>query len=220
MRCVERSFRCQNLAFIFRLGVYSRKRRPHEPLSSYITEDIIKKCQRLDISDSDMMNIYINGLADDIKTHVLLNQPDSLAKAEKLARLREAVMTNDSLTTGRSNILQDQRIKELEGQVDLLVSLASKSKSASNSQFSNVHAVSPNLSVEQAVVKGNQQPVTRSELLDFQNNVLAALDAKFSSFNNLNGKPKFSHKDNHHFSRERVKLSLSTSHPLRNRRKI
>ena len=164
-----------------------------------------------------MMKIYINRLADDIKSHVILNQPDSFAKAENLARLREVVMTNDWWTTARSNILQDQRIKELEGQVDLLVSLTSKSKSASNSQFSNVHAVPPNLSVEQAVVKGSQQPVTRSEreLLDFQNNVLAALDAKFSSFNNQNGRPKFSHKDNHHFSCGR-NLRTTDSQPICN----
>lgn len=60
----------------------------------------------------------INGLVDDIKTHVILNQPYTFAKAENLARLLEAVMSNDSLTNTRSNLIQDRRIKELQGQYD------------------------------------------------------------------------------------------------------
>ena len=151
-------FGAQNLAFI-RQELYSRKQRPNEPLASY-TEDIVKKCQRLGITDNNMMNIYINGLVDDIKTHVILNQPDSFAKAENLARLRKAVMNNDSLTSAQSNVMQDQRIKELKGQVDLLVSLASKSKLAPNTPMPSVHAVSANYSVDKAVAMGNPHPIT------------------------------------------------------------
>ena len=160
-------FGAQDLALIFQQELYSRKQRPNEPLASY-TEEIIKKCQRLSITDNDMMNIYINGLVDDIKTHVILNQPDSFAKAENLARLREAVMNNNSLTSARSNVMQDQRIKELEGQVDLLVSLASKSKLAPNTPMPSVHAVSANYSVDQAVAMGNPHPITVNELADLR----------------------------------------------------
>ena len=130
-----------------------------------------------------MLNIYINGLVDDIKTHVILNQPETFAKAENLARLREAVMSNDSLTNIRTNVSQDYRIKELEGQVDLLVSLAAKSKPNPNFQASNVNAISPNYAVEQGVAMGGHQTVTKNELADFKSDMLAAMDAKFSSLN-------------------------------------
>ena len=64
-----------------------------------------------------MLSIYINGLVDDIKTHVILNQPETFARAENLARLCEAVMSNDSLTNVRTNASLDHRIKELEGKL-------------------------------------------------------------------------------------------------------
>ena len=102
--------------------------------SSYI-EDIIKKCQCVNISDNDMLSIYINGLVDDIKTHVILNQPETFAKAETLGRLHEAVMSSDSLTNACKNIGQDHRIRELEGQVDLLVSLGARSKPNPNASI-------------------------------------------------------------------------------------
>ena len=123
-------FGAQNLEFIFRQELYSRKQGRNEPLSNY-TADIIKKCQRLGIADKDMMNIFINGLADEIKNHVILNQPDTFTKAENLARLRDAVTKSSSvhgsLIVAR-DISQENRIKELEGQVNLLVSMASQSK--------------------------------------------------------------------------------------------
>ena len=123
-------FGAQNLEFIFCQELYSRKQGRNEPLSVY-TADVIKMCQRLGIGDKDMMNIFINGLTDEIRNHVILNQPDAFAKAENLARLRDAVTRNssvrDSLTVAR-NISQENRIKELEGQVNLLVSMASQSK--------------------------------------------------------------------------------------------
>ena len=83
-------FGAQNLEFIFRQELYARKQGLTEPLSLY-TEDIIKKCQRLSLSDKDMMNIFINGLSEDLKTHVVLNQPKAFAEAENLARLRDSV---------------------------------------------------------------------------------------------------------------------------------
>ena len=130
-----------------------------------------------------MLNIYINSLVDDIKTHVILNQPETFAKSENLARLREAVMFNDSLTNVRTNASQDHRIKELEGQVGLLGALAAKSKPNHNFQASNVNAISPNYALEQGVTMGGQQSVTKNELADFKSDMLAAMDAKISSLN-------------------------------------
>ena len=199
---LKNRFGAQNLAFIFRQELYSRKQRPNQPLSCY-TEDIIKRCQRLNISDNDMLNIYINGLADDIKTHVILNQRDTFAKAENLAKLREAVMSNDSLTNALANVNQDHSIKELEGQVDLLVSLAAKANPDLNFQASNVNAISPNYALEQGVTMGSQQPVTKSEFADFKNDMLAAMDAKFSSFNTKSYKPNRQQSNNRTLARGR-----------------
>ena len=106
-------FGSQTLEFLFRQELYARKQGPTEPLSMY-TEDIIKKSQRLALSDKDLMNVFINVLCDEIKTHVILNQPKSFAEAENLARLREAVSKNsgvsNSLTVAQF-VLQEQRIK-------------------------------------------------------------------------------------------------------------
>ena len=211
---LKNRFGAQNRAFVFRQELYSRKQRPNEPLSSY-TEDIINKCQHLNISDNDMLSIYINGLVDDIKTHVILNQPETFAKAENLARLREAMMSNDSLTNVRTNISQDHRIKELEGQVDLLVSLAANSKPNPNFHASNVNAISPNQALEQGVAIGGQQPVSKSELADFKSDMLAAMDAKFTSLNTQSYRPNRPQRNNRTFARGR-NLRMTDGQPVCN----
>ena len=73
------------------------------------------------------MNIFISGLSTEIKNHVILNQPKSFAEADNLARLRDAVSKSSREATPSNavaNSVQEQRIKELESQVNLLVSLA------------------------------------------------------------------------------------------------
>ena len=192
---LKNRFGAQNLAFIFRQEVYSRKQCPNKPLSCY-TEDIIKRCQHLNISDNDMLNIYSNGPADDIKTHVIVNQPDTFATAENLARLHEAVLSNDSLTNTHANVSQDHCIKEVEGQVDLLVSLAAKSKPNPTFQASNVNASSPTYALEQGVPMGGQKPVTKSECADFKSDMPAAMDAKVSSFNTNSYRPNRQQRNN------------------------
>ena len=58
---LKERFGAESLEFLCRQELYSRKQGVEEPLSTY-TEDIIKKCQRLSLSDNDLMNIFINGL--------------------------------------------------------------------------------------------------------------------------------------------------------------
>ena len=127
-------FGAQNLEFIFRQELYARRQGQNEPLSMY-TEDVIRKCQRLSLSDNDMMNVFINGLNNEIKTHVILNQPKSFAEAENLARLRHAVANStgfsNSATATAQSASQEQKIKELEGQVNLLMTLAAQKKDPS-----------------------------------------------------------------------------------------
>ncbi len=56
------------------------------------TQDIFRKCQRLSLSDKEMMNIFINGLSHELNTYVILNQTTSFAEAENLAWLKDAVL--------------------------------------------------------------------------------------------------------------------------------
>ena len=124
-------FGAYSMDFILRQELYARRQGPVEPLASY-TEDIIKRCQRLALSDNELMNIFINGLNPELKSHVVLNQPTSFTEAEKLARLREAVSKTSGVNsvTASNQSAQEQRIKELEGQVKLLMSLASPQSSS------------------------------------------------------------------------------------------
>ena len=101
----------QDLQFVIRQELYARKQYENEPLVTY-TEDIIKKCQRLNLADIEMMNIFVNGLRADIKNHVLLNQPKTFAEAENLARLRDSVSKSFGQTVSTPST-QEQRIKEL-----------------------------------------------------------------------------------------------------------
>ena len=90
------------------------------------------------------MNMFINGSSDDIKNHVILNQPKTFVDADNLACLCDAVSTNSGACTSlhaAQSVLQDQRIKEIEGQVNLLISLTAQKKSLTVSS-PPVHALS------------------------------------------------------------------------------
>ena len=136
-------FGATNIDFILRQELYARKQGHAEPLACYM-EDIIKRCQRLSISENELMNIFINELNSDLKSHVILNQPKSFSEAENFARLRDAVSKSSRVNTLpiTGPTVQDQRIKQVEGQVNLLVFLTSE-RQHSTQQF--VHAISPGL---------------------------------------------------------------------------
>ena len=157
---LKERFGPQTLEFLFRQELYSRKQGENEPLSLY-TEDIIKKSQRLSITDKDMLNIFINGLQNDLKSHVILNQPKTFAEAENLARLRDSVSKTgvSSSSLPASKTLQDQRIKELEGQVNLLLSLATEKKNQTPKSPA-VQAVS----AQKVVSRRSTNPFTPEEI--------------------------------------------------------
>ncbi len=142
INALKNRFGTQTLEFLFRQELFARKQGVNEPLSIY-TEDILRKGQRIGLSDKDIMNIFISGLSDEIKNHVILNQPETFAEAENLARLRDAVSKSGKVSnqnTAIQNSVQEQRIKELESQVNLLVSLAAQ-KTTSNSVSQPVQAI-------------------------------------------------------------------------------
>ena len=77
------------------------------------------------------MNVFITGLVDHLRNHVNLSQPTTFTKAENLACLRNAVKcasgVSSPLTASQDkNTPQEQKIKELEGQGNLLMSIAAK----------------------------------------------------------------------------------------------
>ena len=185
VEALKSRFGAQNLDFLFRQELYSRKQGPLEPLSLY-TADIIKMCQRLSISDKDMMNIFINGLSSEIKNYVILNQPDSFEKAESLARLRDAVIKNTP-DMRNSSPFQDQRIKELEGQVNLLMS--SMSAKRLPTQALPVQAVGFENFPQSApvpVATAAASYVSRNELSELRQDMLAVMDARLKQ--NFKGK--------------------------------
>lgn len=172
---LKNRFGATNLEFIFRQELNARKQGSTESLMLY-TEDIIRKCQRLSLSDKEMMNIFINGLSHELKTHVILNQPTSFAEAENLARLKDAVsLPNASGIFTATNPPQnnERRIKELEGQVNLLISsLATKNKTEpvnlvyhDNPEFQmtdqpkqDLHKMVAALQLENQRLRNNQRP--------------------------------------------------------------
>ena len=167
-------FGSQNLEFFFRQELYSRKQGQNEPLALY-TEDIIKKSQRLSLSDKDMMNIFVNGLNDAIKTHVLLNQPKTFAEAENLARLRDSVSKTSAHTfplAPPSVPAQEQRIKELEGQVNLLFSLANKTPHQDAAQLDA-------LSANNTIVTPSQAANPSGDFQGLRHEIIAAIQTGF-----------------------------------------
>ena len=73
-----------------------------ETLDAY-TEDINSKCRRLNLPDPDRMQIFIQGLTNDLKEYVLLQQPVTLLDAQEAARLKQAAFQ----TTSKSRALED-----------------------------------------------------------------------------------------------------------------
>ena len=73
-----------------------------------------------------MMNIFSNGWLDDLSNHIILSQPKTVTEAENLAHLQNAVKCDSgvpsSLTASQDkDVLQKQKIKDLEGQGNLFM---------------------------------------------------------------------------------------------------
>ena len=180
-------FGAQNLEFIFRQELYARKQGPKEPLSIY-TEDVIRKCQRLSLSENEMMNVFINGLVGEIKNHVILGQPKTFAKAENLARLRNAVknasVVSSVLATPQDKTaLQEKRTKELEGQVNLLMTIAAKS---SDKQASLAQPIQAAPKIQSSPFLPDHPPPVPlvSEIQLLQSELIAAMDVRFNRESN------------------------------------
>ena len=62
----------------------------------------MKQSKRLDVTDHQRMVVFVNGLPSDIKEFVLLQNPDSLESALKLAKTKEVVCTNVSDSSNKT----------------------------------------------------------------------------------------------------------------------
>ena len=115
-----------------------------------------------------MMNSFVNGLNNAIKTHVLLNQPKAFAEAENLARLRDSVSKTSAHTfplAPPSVPAQEQHIKELEGQVNLLFSLANKTPHQDVAQLDALSANNTSVTPSQAANPSSDFQGPRHEII-------------------------------------------------------
>ena len=191
----------QDLQFVIRQELYARKQYENEPLVTY-TEDIIKKCQRLNLADIEMMNIFVNGLRADIKNHVLLNQPKTFAEAENLARLRDSVSKSFGQTVSTPST-QEQRIKELEGQVNLLLELTSPRRSNPSSSGPSLNALDPQNTFQSHPANITTQGThnfIEDRLQNLKFDLIAAMDQRFANNRVQQSRQRFpppaSHRDN------------------------
>ena len=101
-RVFENKYSVERCRILKHMQLNSRKMRENESLESYALS-ISKSAKFLCLSDSEKMNVFINGLEKEIKTYVLLQFPttfdEALEAAERkdsaLQYLRWEVMKND-----------------------------------------------------------------------------------------------------------------------------
>ena len=72
--------------WLLRQQLSARKQQETESLANYAA-DIRRMCKRLGLSDGEGMHYFIQGLHADLKSHLVLGQPKTLAEAENLAHI-------------------------------------------------------------------------------------------------------------------------------------
>ena len=107
--------------WLLRQQLSARKQNETKSLANYAAE-IRRLCKRLSLSDSECMHYFIQGLHPDLKSHVILGQPKTLAEAENLAQLKEAV----SLSTPK--LAQYKLESQLQSVITSLEALASNTQ--------------------------------------------------------------------------------------------
>ena len=90
-----------------------RKQRSNEAVADF-SADIRRQCQRLRLSKPEWMHIFIQGLRTEIRSHIVLQQPDTFEQAEHMAKLKEAVLKPDSQAQLSPNALAQALISQLQ----------------------------------------------------------------------------------------------------------
>ena len=92
---LKERFANENQSWIIWQAITTRQQGPVEPLDTYLT-DLTGKFRRINISDTDKMHYFVQGLRADLRETVLLKQPKTFREAEEMARLASAVKTTMS----------------------------------------------------------------------------------------------------------------------------
>ena len=74
-----------------------RKQREGETINSYTT-DIRKQCNRLNLPPAECLKHFVRGLKEEIRSYVVLQQPETIEQAENYARLKEVTLKSESKT--------------------------------------------------------------------------------------------------------------------------
>ena len=120
-KALKEQFSIPASIWLLRQQLSARKQNETESLANYAAE-IRRLCKRLSLSDSECMHYFIQGLHPDLKSHVILGQPKTLAEAENLAQLKEAV----SLSTPK--LAQYKLESQLQSVITSLEALASNTQ--------------------------------------------------------------------------------------------
>ena len=81
--------------FLLRQELNKRHQGKNESLEDY-TEDIYRRCHRLNINGNEMRDIFVQGLSPALKAHVIITQPQTMEEAVTSARLKNAVLAETS----------------------------------------------------------------------------------------------------------------------------
>ena len=135
----QQFLRCQELN--------NRTQGPLEPLESYL-DDIDARATRLQLTDAETMQCFVQGLRQDVKEHVILQLPQTYAAAAV-----DAAHLKNSISRLPTSILADQASQVLSS-FNLGASQATHTSTASSSPES--------------------QYVTRQEFMKWQNQVQTA----------------------------------------------
>jgi len=76
--------------WLLRQELTQRKQGATETVADF-SADVRRQCQRLRLAKTEWLHILIQGLRPDIRSHIVLQQPDSFEQAERMAKLKEAV---------------------------------------------------------------------------------------------------------------------------------
>ena len=122
-------FANENQTWIVWQANTTHQQGPVESLDTYLN-DLTSKFRRINISDTDKMRYFVQGLRADIKEIVLLKQPKSFQEGEEMARLASTVKT----TMNNSNETMAARLDNLTKTLNTLAAGTSNSTNSAQQQ--------------------------------------------------------------------------------------
>ena len=114
-KALKNQFHSASTIWRLRQELYQKEQLPTESVFRYAV-DIRRLCHRLELPLSEYVHHFVKGLRPEIKEFVILEQPETLSRAEELAKLKKAVLS-----------MKDDRIDHLLGDMTPLVEQAKNS---------------------------------------------------------------------------------------------